>query len=204
MNRKKISIKRWIKRISAALLALLLAVGGYVLYLLATDNFHVVAAGQVYRSGQMNIGTLAHTIQKNGIQCVINLRGVGSSDWYHDETNTTHQLGVEHYDFSLSAGHEVSDEEIETIMATIRHTPKPVLIHCNGGADRTALISAIYLYTIEGRTAAESSRALNPFYGHIPYLHWRYSIAMDHSYWRYVSNHMAQVELKLSAQQVSP
>jgi undecaprenyl-diphosphatase len=89
-------------------------------------------------------------------------------------------------------------------LAAVRQAPKPILIHCNGGADRTALISAIYLYEIEGRTAAESSRALNPFYGHIPYLHWRYSIAMDRSYWRYVSNHTAQVELKLSAQQVSP
>ena len=201
----KPKLKRLLKWSGLLLLTVALAVGGYVLYLLATDNFHVVVAGQVYRSGQMNSGALARVIHERGIKSVLNLRGGGGADgWYRDETNTTHQLGVEHYDFALSAGREVSDEEIETIMATIRHTPKPLLIHCNGGADRTALISAIYLYTIEGRTAAESNRALNPFYGHIPYLHWRYSIAMDRSYWRYVSNHTAQVELKLSAQQVSP
>lgn len=173
---------------------LLLAVGGYVLYLLATDNFHVVVAGQVYRSGQMNGKALARVIHERGIQSVVNLRGGSGADgWYRDETNTTHQLGVGHYDFALSAGREVSDAEINTIMESIRHAPKPVLIHCNGGADRTALISAIYLYTLEGETAAEASRALSPFYGHIPHLHWRYSIAMDNSYWRYVSNH---IELK--------
>jgi len=198
-------LKRLAKQSGLVLLTVALAVGGYVLYLLATDNFHVVVAGQVYRSGQMDGTALARVIHERGIKSVVNLRGAsGADDWYREETNTTHQLGVGHYDFALSAGREVSDTEIEAILAAVRQAPKPILIHCNGGADRTALISAIYLYEIEGRTSAESSRALNPFYGHIPYLHWRYSIAMDRSYWRYVSNHTAQVELKLSAQQVSP
>jgi len=162
-------------------------------------------AGQIYRSGQMSGSALAHAIQQQGIQSVLNLRGGDGADgWYRDETNTTHQLGVGHYDFGLSAGREVSDEEIDRIMETIRRAPKPVLIHCNGGADRSALISAIYLYTTQGETAAEASRALSPFYGHIPHLYWRYSIAMDRSYWRYVSNHTAQAEMKLPAHQVSP
>jgi protein tyrosine/serine phosphatase len=190
--------KRLAKRISVVLLVLVLAVGGYVLYLLATDNFHAVIAGQVYRSGQMSGNALARVIQERGIKSVVNLRGGGGQDgWYREETNTTHQFGVGHYDFSLSAGREVSDEEIEAIMETLRHAPKPVLIHCNGGADRTALISAIYLYTTQGETAAEASRALSPFYGHIPHLRWRYSIAMDHSYWHYVSNHLSPAGMKL-------
>jgi len=201
----KPKLKRLLKWSGLLLLTLALAVGGYVLYLLATDNFHEVVAGQVYRSGQMSGNALAHMIQKQGIQSVINLRGGGGADnWYRDETNTTHQLGVGHYDFALSAGREVSDEEIEAIMETIRHAPKPVLIHCNGGADRSALISAIYLFTTQGEPAAEASRALSPFYGHIPHLHWRYAIAMDRSYWRYVSNHTAQAELRPPVQQVSP
>lgn len=198
-------LKRLLKQSGLLLLALLLAIGVYVLYLLATDNSHAVVAGKVYRSGQMDGTTLARVIQKAGIRSVINLRGGGGQDgWYREETNTTQQLGVEHYDFALSAGREVSDGEIEAILDTLRHAPKPVLIHCNGGADRTALISAIYIYTTQGETASEASRALNPFYGHIPYLRWRYSIAMDHSYWRYVSNHPASAKLTPPHQAVSP
>lgn len=198
-------LKRPAKLISIVFLALALMLGGYVLYLLATDNFHVVVAGEVYRSGQMSGKALARIIHEHGIRSVFNLRGSSSADdWYRDETNTTHQLDVGHYDFALSAGREVSDAEIETIMESIRHAPKPVLIHCNGGADRTGLISAIYLYTFEGRTAAAASRALSPFYGHIPYLHWRYSVAMDRSYWRYVSNRTAQVKFRLPVQPVAP
>ena len=101
-------------------------------------------------------------------------------------------MGVHHLDFSLSSGREVSDQEIEALMDSIRSASKPILIHCNGGADRTGHISALYLYTVEGKTADVASRELTAFYGHIPHVHWRYSIAMDHSYWRYVSNHTAK------------
>jgi len=76
----KPKLKRLAKRISVVLLALVLAVGGYVLYLLATDNFHEVVAGQVYRSGQMNGKALARVINEHGIQSVLNLRGAGGAD----------------------------------------------------------------------------------------------------------------------------
>ena len=193
MSRLKSSTRRLLKRSSLFLLTLALAVGGYVFYLLATDNFHVVSAGQVYRSGQMGGTALVRAIEKYGIQCVINLRGEGAAaGWYREETNTTHQLGVAHLDFALSAGREVSDEEINRILESIRAAPKPVLLHCNGGADRSALISALYRYTVKGETAAAASRELSPLYGHIPYLYWHRSIAMDRSYWRYVSNRASQ------------
>lgn len=176
------------------MLLLALLIGGYVLYVLAHDNFHVVSAGRVYRSSQMSGAALSCTIQEHGNKTVINLRGESPDvEWYRSETNVTHQLGVQHLDFALSAGRDVSDREIEDIMDWIRRAPKPVLIHCNGGADRTALISSLYLYRLEGKTAADASRELNMFYGHIPHLHWRYSRAMDRSYWRYVSNHLSQV-----------
>ena len=57
-------LKRLAKQSGLVLLTVALAVGGYVLYLLATDNFHVVVAGQVYRSGQMDGTALARVIQR--------------------------------------------------------------------------------------------------------------------------------------------
>jgi hypothetical protein len=74
-------------------------------------------------------------------------------------------------------------------MELIRKSPKPILVHCNGGADRTGLISALYLYNLEDKTARSASWQLGPFYGHVPYLHWRYSIAMDRCFWKYVRAH---------------
>jgi protein tyrosine/serine phosphatase len=181
------------KRLLLVLLVFIVAVAVYVQYVLAHNNFHVVSGGQVYRSAQMSSGTLARIVRAHGIRTILNLRGADPRpDWYSAEADAAHQMGVHHLDFSLSAGREVSDQEIEAIMDSIRSASKPILIHCNGGADRTGLISALYLYTVEGKTADVASRELTAFYGHIPHLHWRYSIAMDHSYWRYVSNHTAK------------
>ena len=172
------------------LLALLPA--AYVGRVLAEDNFHVVSPGQVFRSGQMDSESLRRVIQRHRIKSIVNLRGANPDDqWYRNETNTAGQLGVRHLDFPLSAGREVSDAEIEAVIESIRSAPHPVLIHCNGGADRTGLISGLYLYTVEGKPPAQASQELNPYHGHIPHLHWSYSIAMDRSFWRYVSNHVA-------------
>jgi protein tyrosine/serine phosphatase len=199
------SIWRYAKWLLLGLLLTLIASGAYILHALAHDNFHVVSDGRVYRSGQMSARTLADTIQRRGIRSVVNLRGASPrDDWYRAETNTTGQFGVQRLDYGLSAGREVSDSEIQSIMEFLRRAPKPVLIHCQGGADRTGLISAIYLYTIEGNTPNVADRELTVFYGHIPHLHWRYSVAMDHSFWRYVSNHTAQTELIPQPHPASP
>lgn len=42
------------------------------------------------------------------------------------------------------------------------------------------------------------NRELTVFYGHIPHLQWRYSIAMDRSFWRYVGNRLSQIEVTLT------
>jgi protein tyrosine/serine phosphatase len=190
------SIWRFARWLLLGLLVMLITAGAYILHVLAHDNFHVVSDGRVYRSGQMSARTLADIIQRRGIRSVVNLRGANpEDDWYRAETNTTGQFGVQRLDYGLSAGREVSDSEIQSIMEFLRRAPKPVLIHCQGGADRTGLISAIYLYTIEGNAPNVANRELTVFYGHIPHLHWRYSVAMDRSFWRYVSNRVSRIEL---------
>jgi protein tyrosine phosphatase (PTP) superfamily phosphohydrolase (DUF442 family) len=185
------SIKSKICR-GLAILALLAALSGigFVVHLVARHNFHSVSEGLVYRSGQMNSNSLAEAIREHGIKTVVNLRGDnGTADWYQAEITTARQLDVRHFDFSLSASREVSDEDMDKILSTIEHAPKPVLIHCKNGADRSGLVGALYLYSIEGRSAADADRQLTIFCGHIPYLFWRDTVAMDRSYWRYVNKH---------------
>jgi protein tyrosine/serine phosphatase len=185
-----INWKRWGKWTGLFVLITGLAVGGYVLNAVVHHNFHTVSAGRVYRSAQMDADSLEKIVREHGIKTIINLRGAPSREsWYSVETNTARELGVQHYDFSLSASREVRDDEMDQILATIRTAPKPALIHCKSGSDRTGLVGALYLYSVEGQTARSADRQLNPFYGHIPFLFWRGSAAMDRSYWRYVHNH---------------
>ncbi len=181
--------KRPALALAASIITLLLGVGVYVADLLATDNFHAVDPGELYRSGQMNPETLKNTIRRWGIQCVFNLRGDGNSDWYRGETNVLESMGVPHHDFALSAGRRLGVAEMDSIVQALKAAPKPILIHCNGGADRSALVSALYCYSILEEPASQADRQLTPFYGHIPYFHWRYSVAMDESFALYVQAH---------------
>jgi protein tyrosine/serine phosphatase len=187
----KNGLVRGIRRLLLLLLLAGLALGAFVLSVIAHHNFHIVSPGLVYRSAQMNAGALATVIPEYGIKSILNLRGAAEGkDWYAAEINTSRRLGVQHYDYALSAGRELKDDEMDQILATIRSAPKPILIHCKAGADRSGLVGALYLYSVEGQPAQSAQSQLAVFYGHVPHLLWSDTIAMDNSFWRYVSNHL--------------
>ncbi len=189
----KLRVKTLCKSLVCLILGLAALLGLHALYLIVSHNFHVVVPGTVYRSRQMGGSALEATMRKYGIRSVLNLRGKSfTQSWYSEETNTVALLQAQYLDIPLSAGREVTDAEIERLLTAMRNAPKPLLIHCNAGADRTGLVSALYLYSIEGRSSEESVGQLCAWYGHLPCLHWDYSIAMDNSYWRYVSNQTAR------------
>lgn len=138
----------------------------------------------------MNSAALAKVIQEHGIKSVLNLRGAASGEgWYDGEISTSRKYGVQHIDFPLSASRELSDADMDDLLDIIDRAPKPMLIHCKSGSDRTGLAGALYLYSEERRSAREAGRQLAVLYGHLPYLLWGDTAAMDRSFWRYVSEH---------------
>lgn len=186
----KTNLSRWTRRLLLAMALLVAAFGAFFLSVTAHDNFHIVSPGLVYRSAQMNAGALNETIQQYGIKSILNLRGPGpDKDWYIGETDAARRLGVQHFDIALSATRELKDNEMDEVLATIRTAPKPILIHCKSGADRTGLVGALYLYGLEGRPAPLADQQLTVLYGHVPHLLWSGTFAMDNSFWRYVKNH---------------
>jgi protein tyrosine/serine phosphatase len=71
------------------------------------------------------------------MRSIINLRGKEIGEpLYEEELATCRELGVRHYDFGLSTGRTPSSHEIEKLLRFFRIAPRPVLIHCQGGADR--------------------------------------------------------------------
>ena len=177
--------------LTAGVFILIIAtVAAFVANMYAHRNFRVVSPGQVYRSAQMDTEGLTRAIQEHGIKSILNLRGTNADDaWYKAETSTARQLGVQHYDFEMDAEHDVTDEDMQKVLGLMGSAPKPILIHCKSGADRTGLVAALYLYSVEGKTPDYAMRELSVFCGHIPYLYFRDTIAMDRSFAHYVELH---------------
>ena len=150
-------------------------------------NFHTVEEGAFYRSAQLGKDELQAAIREHQIRSVLNLRGAHPGQaWYDEELAVSQSLGVAHYDYSLSAHRFVTGQQISELLGILRDAPKPLLVHCKSGADRTGLVSALYRLAEEGENAHQADRELSLVYGHFPYLTSR-SKAMDDSFWAFVS-----------------
>jgi len=154
-------------------------------YFLLYGNFHKVDK-DVYRSAQLFSFNYPYYIQKHNIKSILNLRGDASKKWYNDEIAIAKKSNVKHYDYYIGDRQETTLKQMQEIVNIIKHAPKPLLIHCKAGADRTSLASALYLYAI--KHDKHPKRAISLMYGHFPWLGSKTS-AMDRSFENYVKAH---------------
>jgi protein tyrosine/serine phosphatase len=160
--------------------------GAYLGAIQYEGNFHTVAPGALYRSGQLNKSQLYTLIGSNHIKSILNLRGAHPGDaWYDDELSMSTALGIKHYDYAISSGRMLTAKQIAELLSLVETAPKPLLVHCRAGADRSGLISALYRFVEEGASARDADRQLSLLYGHFPYL-WSRTGAMDESFWAFV------------------
>lgn len=141
--------------------------GAYLVQIQVDGNFHPIVEGEAYRSNQPNVERLTDYVKKYGIKTIVNLRGASpGKKWYEDEVATAKTLGVNYLEFGMSSSKPLSAESGEKLIALLENAPKPILIHCKSGSDRTGLASALYIAAISkgGEKSAESQLSL--FYGH--------------------------------------
>ncbi|MBZ5763400.1 dual specificity protein phosphatase family protein [Rhizobium sp. VS19-DR104.2] len=185
-------------------LAVAASLGGYAWALQLTGNFHTVIPGELYRSAQPSPQQLADYVQKNGIKTVINLRGEDeAAKWYGSELAEANRLGVQHIDFRMSSSHELSPDQADRLFAIMRSAPKPILVHCNSGADRTGLVSVIYSQQIAGVDEETAERQLSFYYGHVGLQAVSPTYAMDSS-WTKLEKHFGVKEQVLAPPNSKP
>jgi protein tyrosine/serine phosphatase len=161
---------------------LLVAPGSYFGVLKLAGNFHAVIAGELYRSAQPSGSDITDYARTYGIRSVLNLRGSHAGEaWYDEERAASTALGIDHIDLPLSADHELSDSQIETLAQAMATAPKPLLIHCKSGADRTGLAAALYLLRVRHLPPHEAGEQLSWIYGHLPIFGNR-TAAMDETF----------------------
>jgi len=99
---------------------------------------------------------------------VITLRGsCPETEWYTAECEATAAAGISQEDVTLSAKRLPAPAEVRRVIEVLDRTETPVLIHCQRGADRTGLVSAIAVLLQKGSTLDQARRQLWPRYGHI-------------------------------------
>ncbi|WP_412674159.1 dual specificity protein phosphatase family protein [Allorhizobium taibaishanense] len=178
-----IFLAKTLRHFALTCLAALLCCGAYLGYLRLSGNFHEVIPGELYRSAQPSAADITDYAKRYGIKTIVNLRGPSPSPWYQQELGVSQQLGIEHVDFRMSAGRDLTIDKAERLIALLKSAPKPILIHCEGGADRSGLASVLYLQQVAGVNEEQAEQQLWPvLYGHvgIPYVTRAY--AMDRSW----------------------
>jgi len=186
MTFSKTLLRKWL---ASLLICAGVAPPAYGFVVWEQGNFHVISEGKAYRSRQLDRDELTRYVHEYAIKSVLNLRGRNpGAVWYREEIQGAESLELRHYDYGISANRDVPDHDVERILAILREAPKPILIHCKSGADRTSLVAALYLYRIECRSRDEAERQLSLRYGHFPFF-WNSTIAMDRTFQRYAQTH---------------
>ncbi len=174
---------RFLKRAGLVGCAAAIGLGTYLFAIQITGNFAEVVPGALYRSNQPTALQVADYAKRYGIRTIVNLRGSSQgAAWYKDEVAAARGLGIKHVDFRMSATRALTLEETNTLVTLLRDAPKPILIHCKSGADRTGLAAVLYLNQIAGKTADAAERQLSIRFGHFSIPFFSPTYAMDENW----------------------
>jgi undecaprenyl-diphosphatase len=91
---------------------------------------------------------------------------------------------VSHLDIRLSALRYVPPQKVDSIMVVAASAARPILVHCQGGADRSGLFCAAWKLRYEQASVETASHQLSFIYGHIPFFRNRTEV-MDSSFYTY-------------------
>lgn len=128
-------------------------------------NFHRVS-DSIFRSGQPDDGEFTFLYTAYGIRSILNLREYHSDQDAVSAVNEKHPGAIQLYEIPLNTA-KISANDLIRILTVIKNAPKPLLIHCWHGSDRTGCAVAAYRIVFENWTPqAAVDELMTPEYGH--------------------------------------
>jgi protein tyrosine/serine phosphatase len=127
-------------------------------------NFHVVAPGVLYTSGQPRGMDYTRLLYKYHIATFVNVRVTTEhreQNWYNEEVTWMRENGVNYAKLPIERtdrARQFPDEDTQNRFLKIMADPKnlPVLIHGSSGRKRESILSAVWLVKAKGYTAAQA------------------------------------------------
>lgn len=133
-------------------------------------NFHIVRPGQLYRCGQLPDDIWETVIRQYGIRTVINLRGRHPErTWYLAETEAAKRHSVQHFDLPIVRHNLPERSAVEQLFHWHKTVPRPVLVHCQSGTDRTSMIVVFWLLLEDDATVEEARGQMGWLFGQVPW-----------------------------------
>lgn len=132
-------------------------------------NFHWVVPGECARAAQAWAGGVGPFLEKRGIKALVNLRGRNDDlSWWKKETGAVEARGIAHLDAMLDSRKLPTQPMLMRLIEAFNQAPRPFVLKCSGGQDRTSFAAALYLIHRGGWTAMGQAKAQ---YARFPYLH---------------------------------
>lgn len=122
------------------------------------ENFYQVS-DDLYRSDQPDSKQMK-MLEEQGIKTILNLR------FFHSDDKEAKGTGLNLQRVPMEAG-RFDDEEIINALKVIKNSPKPVLVHCWHGSDRTGVVVAMYRIVFQNWSKEAAIDELKqPQFGH--------------------------------------
>jgi undecaprenyl-diphosphatase len=139
---------RIIKKTSLIFLSVIgitvLIIASHLGYNFFSGNVHTVIPGEIYRTAQLDKSGLQKYTKQLDVKTIVNLRGVWKNDsWYQVESQFAKKNNLHYYPMQFSAYNLPSKQELRDLVELLETAPKPLMFHCEGGADRTGMAGAI-------------------------------------------------------------
>lgn len=131
-------------------------------------NFHEVIDGELYRSAQPSAEDVEHYGERYGIRTILNLRDEDEDEEGRAARAAAEAAGIVVIDYPIASSRTLEIDRAAELAALMREAPKPLLIHCEHGSNRTGLASAIYVGAVAERGEWAAEFQLSPYYGHVP------------------------------------
>jgi protein tyrosine/serine phosphatase len=132
-------------------------------------NFHWVIPGEAARSAQGFAGRLDLILVRRGIRAIVNLRGRNPKyRWWRNEEAMCARLGIARFDTALDSRRLPTRDMLVKLLDAFDGAPRPLLLKCSGGQDRTSLAAAIYILNKSGWDAIGTAEAQ---FARYPYMH---------------------------------